>query len=268
MQVRGLAKGDVGLVGTDTVPWSTFQQLGARLPTVRWAGGDEILEELRKVKSAAEIEVLTRAAEIGSRAVDAMLDATRVGATYADVALAGLGVLLPVGAVLYNAFMSSGTGGDQPTMVRHHFPTYGVTAPLSRGQWFHVGLSGAYRGYYFDLARSVPVGDPTAEQVGAFEAAIACVQAVMAEIQPGVTAGELAAIGERRLHELGYPGGGPSGGLVTASALGGRRRGWCRVTPPLSSWAWCSRSSVRCAAGATSVTSRRLCWFQLTARGS
>jgi ectoine hydrolase len=192
MQVRGLAKGDVGLVGTDTVPWSTFQQLGARLPAVRWAGGDEILEELRKVKSAAEIEVLTRAAEIGSRAVDAMLDATRVGATYADVALAGLGVLLPVGAVLYNAFMSSGTGGDQPTMVRHHFPTYGVTAPLSRGQWFHVGLSGAYRGYYFDLARSVPVGDPTAEQVGAFEAAIACVQAVMAEIQPGVTAGELA----------------------------------------------------------------------------
>jgi Xaa-Pro aminopeptidase len=220
MQARDLAKGDVGLVGTDTMPWSTFHQLEARLPAVRWSGADEILDALRTVKSATEIEILTRAAKIGSRAVDAMLDAARVGATYADVTLAGLGVLVPVGAILYNAFMSSGTGGDQPTMVRHHFPTYGVTAPLSRGQWFHVGLSGAYRGYYFDLARSAPIGDTSAEQVAAFEAAIGCVQAVIAAIRPGVTAGDLAAIGQRRLRELGYPGGGAFAGFGHGIGLG------------------------------------------------
>jgi Xaa-Pro aminopeptidase len=70
---------------------------------------------LRAVKSAAEIECLRMASRLGSRMMDAMMEAAEPGASHADIVAAGMQALVPAGGILYNSFMSSGTGGDNPT---------------------------------------------------------------------------------------------------------------------------------------------------------
>jgi Xaa-Pro aminopeptidase len=217
---RGLDQGEVGLVGTDTIPWSTMQHLAAEFPNVTWVPADDILEELRSVKSPREIDLLRQASSLGSQTIDAMLDAAQPGATHADVVRAGQDVLVPAGGILQNSFMSSGQGGDHPTEVSSTFPTYGATTPLAEGEWFHIGLSGVCHGYYFDMARSTPIGEPTKEQITAFEAAIACVQAGIAAIRPGVTAEAIAEAGKSRLEELGFALGGSFSGLGHGIGLG------------------------------------------------
>ena len=205
LKARGMDEGEVGIVGADVLSWSAHRALQRELPGVAWSDASDILERLRLVKSAGEVELLRRSSEIGSRATDAMMDAARPGATHGEVMLAGLGVLVPAGGILYNAFMSSSRGGANAATVASAFPTYAAEEPLSDGQWFHVGLSGVVGGYYFDHARSVSVGEPTADQIDVYEAPIAAVQAGIAAIKPGATAADVANAARRALEERGYP---------------------------------------------------------------
>ena len=220
LEARGLGEGGVGIVGADTIPWSVVRQLEAALPGIDFVPADDVLDGLRMMKSPREIALLKQASAIGSRAIDAMMDAARTGVTHAEVYLAGLEVLIAARAIPQAAFMLSGRGGDNPTVARCSFPTYGASEPLAEGQWFQVGLSGVYEGYYFDLARSTPVGTASERQIAAFEAAIASVQASIDVIRPGVTAAAVAAAGLERMRDLRYGLGGAFSGMGHGIGLG------------------------------------------------
>lgn len=204
MRKAGLAEGRVGVAGSDTLPWSLHNALAEALPEVTWVPADDILGRLRMVKSRGEIAMLRRASQIGSRATEAMLERAVPGATHGEVVAAGMEVLVTAGGILYNSFMSSGKGGNNPVTVASSFPTWGSDDVLEDGDWFHVGISGAVDGYYFDHARSKPVGHATAEQVRVFEAPLLAVREAMAVIRPGVTAAEIARTGREKLESLGF----------------------------------------------------------------
>lgn len=204
LKARGMAEGEVGIVGADVLSWSAHQALARELPALSPIDAGDILETLRLVKSPGEIVLLRHSSAVGSRATDAMIEAAKPGVTHGEVMLAGLGVLVPAGGLLYNSFMSSGRGGVNAAAVGGVFPTYGADEPLSDGQWFHVGLSGVVGGYYFDHARSVSIGDPTPQQIEAYEAPIAAVQAGIAAIVPGATASDVAIAGRRALEARGF----------------------------------------------------------------
>ncbi|MGE0241728.1 MAG: M24 family metallopeptidase [Parvibaculaceae bacterium] len=220
LKARGLASGRVGLVGNDTIALSMYRKLAAGLPDVEWVDADHILAGLRAAKSPGEIGRLRAASRLGSRMIEAMMAAAVPGATHGEVLQAGLDILIPSGGILYNSFMASGTGGANSRAVRANFPTWSAEEPLSEGQWFRAGISGVLHGYYFDLARARPIGRPQAEQVEAFEAAIAVVEAGIATIRPGVTAGDVAEAGIRKQQELGYPLTGVFTGLGHGVGLG------------------------------------------------
>ena len=204
MRKAGLAEGRVGVAGSDTLPWSLHNALAEALPEVTWVPADDILGRLRMVKSRGEIAMLRRASQIGSRATEAMLERAVPGATHGEVVAAGMEVLVTAGGILYNSFMSSGKGGNNPVTVASSFPTWGSDDVLEDGDWFHVGISGAVDGYYFDHARSKPVGHATAEQVRVFEAPLLAVREAMAVIRPGVTAADIARAGREKLESLGF----------------------------------------------------------------
>jgi Xaa-Pro aminopeptidase len=217
---RGLASGRVGLVGNDTLALSMYRKLAAGLPEVEWVDADHILARLRAVKSPGEIDRLRAASRLGSRMIEAMMEAAVPGATHGEVLKAGLDILIPAGGMLYNSFMASGTGGQNGRAVRANFPTWSSEEPLTEGQWFRAGISGVLQGYYFDLSRARPIGRPQPEQIEAFEAAIAVVEAGIAAIRPGATAGEVAEAGMRKQEELGYPLTGVFTGLGHGVGLG------------------------------------------------
>ena len=220
LEAGGLSRGQIGLVGEDVVPWAMMRRIQAALPEIRWEQADEITAELRAVKSPAEIALLREASFIGSRTIEAMLDAAVVGASHGDIVAAGQQVLNRAGGILYNSFMASGTGGKNPTMFRCNFPTWGSPHRLASGQWLRLGISGIHRGYCFDLSRSKSIGRASNQQVDAFEAAMSVVQAGVAAIQPGGTAGEVADRGLSKQEALGYPLQGVFSGLGHGIGLG------------------------------------------------
>ncbi|MBM3598248.1 MAG: aminopeptidase P family protein [Alphaproteobacteria bacterium] len=220
LQSLGLSRARIGFVGEDIMPWSAMRQVQAALPDIGWEKADDILAELRAVKSPAEIGLLREASRIGSRMIEAMLDEARPGATHGDIVAAGQQVLTRAGGILYNSFMASGTGGENPTVYRCNFPTWGNPHKLAEGEWLRLGISGLYRGYYFDLSRSKSIGRPSNHQVDAFEAAISVVQEGLATIRVGATAGEVADRAFAKQEKLGYPIQGVFSGMGHGIGLG------------------------------------------------
>jgi Xaa-Pro aminopeptidase len=219
-RTTGLANGRIGLVGEDIVPVSMYRAFESAAPNAKWIAADHILAAARAVKSPAEIARLRAASQLGSRMIETMMAAATPGATHGDVVAAGLQVLVPAGGILYNSFMASGTGGAHPTVVRSSFPTWASATPLADGQWLRLGISGVLEGYYFDVSRSRSIGPATKEQIGAFEAAIAAVEAGIGALRPGATAGEVASAGLRKQESLGYPLKGVFSGLGHGIGLG------------------------------------------------
>ena len=220
MQRLEMESGSVGLVGGDVLPVDTYQNLATRLANVKWTKAQHILVKLRSVKSPDEITLLRAASEVGSKALEAMMSAAEPNSTHGDVVAAGMAVLAPAGAALYNSFMASGRGGENPQAVRRNFPTWGSSEPLANGHWFRIGLSGVLNGYYFDHSRSKAIGAPTNQQIELFEAAIDIVEAAIAEIRPGVTAEAVAQAGLAKQTALGYPNDGVFSGLGHGVGLG------------------------------------------------
>jgi Xaa-Pro aminopeptidase len=216
----GLDHGRIGLAGIDVLSVAAYRTLAAALPGVTFEDAGAILAELRAIKSPAEIALLRRASSTGSRMIEAMMDAAVPGATHGDVVAAGQQVLTPARGILYNSFMASGRGGDNPQYVRSNFPTWNSEVKLENGQWFRIGISGALDGYMFDLSRSKPIGPPTNRQVELFEHAIECVETGIAAVRPGATAEEVAAAGLDRQRALGYDMTGVFSGLGHGLGLG------------------------------------------------
>ncbi|MDH3666324.1 MAG: Xaa-Pro peptidase family protein [Paracoccaceae bacterium] len=220
LQRLGMASGEIGLVGADVLPLKTYRTLEERLPGATWPDAQEVLAKLRAIKSPDEIALLRRASAVGSRAIEAMMEAAVPGASHGDVVAAGMAVLAPAGAALYNSFMASGRGGENPVAVRRNFPTWGADEALEDGQWFRIGLSGVVDGYYFDLSRSKAIGPPTNRQIELFEAAVEIIEAGIDAVRPGGTAAEVAAAGLGKQQALGYPNDGVFSGLGHGVGLG------------------------------------------------
>ena len=217
----GLAGATLGMVGEDTMPVSHFKVFERELPNLHWRNADAILSGLRAHKTSGEIQLLRDAAEIGSRVIEDMLEAAEPGVLHGQVVAAGMQKLMSAGGVLYNAFMASGTGGDNPTIVRNSFPTWGAEKRLENGQWFRMGLSGVVAGYYFDVSRSKPIGGPSSNaQIDAFEAAIDVVQTGISAATLGAPAGGIATAAISKQRSLGYPIEGVFSGLGHGIGLG------------------------------------------------
>ena len=216
----GMDRGRVGLVGADVLPAQWYWDLCAALPEVEWVDAQGLVNDIRKVKSATEIEKIRQAAVIGSRVVEAMMDSAGPGVRHGEVVAAGMDVLLPAGGQLYNCFMASGCGGKNAKEVGSSFPTWSAEEPIASGDWLTLGVSGVLEGYVFDLARSRPIGSPTKRQVEVFEAAIEVVEAAIDVIRPGVRAQDIAEAGLSRQRDLGFEVSGSFSGLGHGLGVG------------------------------------------------
>ena len=214
------SNGRIGLIGGDTIPATIAKAFEEALPQVKWQAADGILTALRAIKSPKEVEKLKKASEVGSRTIEAMMNAVAAGVTHGEIVAAGMTVLVASRGILYNSFMASGRGGEKPTIVRSNFPTWGAKEPLADGEWLRLGISGVVEGYFFDLSRSRAIGSATAPQIAAFEAAIAVVNAGIAAIRPGATGGQVAAAGLKKQEEMGFAWKGVFSGLGHGIGLG------------------------------------------------
>jgi Xaa-Pro aminopeptidase len=160
------------------------QRLSAGLPPERTLVATAgLVEELRIVKAAEEIELLRAVASIAGRAFDRVRTAIRPGLRERDVAFLLEQSFRELGAdgPAFETIVAAGERGALP----HGRASDRV---LERGDMVVVDFGATAAGYHSDTTRTIVVGEPTNEQARVIEAVRSAQLASMALMKPGVAA--------------------------------------------------------------------------------
>ena len=172
------------------------KRLVAALPSATFVDAAGLVEEGRLIKSPQELEYMRHAARAAEAGLQAGIDACRAGVTENDVAaeihraqiLAGSEYTgLPI-------FIRTGARDAQThaTWARH---------PLQPGDSITMEMPGCINRYHAALYGQVFLGDPPDALLRGMETGNAIMRETKAAIRPGVPAGDIHALVQRRLQE-------------------------------------------------------------------
>ena len=152
-----------------------------------------LVEELRVVKSAEEVELLRAVASIAGRAFDRVRGAIRPGLRERDVAFLLEQTFRELGAdgPAFDTIVAAGERGALP----HGRASDRV---LERGDMVVVDFGASAAGYHSDTTRTIVLGEPSPEQARVIEAVRAAQLASMALMKPGMAADAI----DRRAREV------------------------------------------------------------------
>ncbi len=158
VQEKRLDKATIGIAGEDVVSAYILRSIREKLPGVRFAYADHLVEQLRQVKSRNEIELMRKTAELSDKALQAAVEAVRPGVRERDVAAVAAGTMLREGAerVLFNDVQS---GPNSELVIA--WPMAGDRI-IQEDDVVMIDLGGQdENGYFFDVARTTVAGNPS-----------------------------------------------------------------------------------------------------------
>ncbi len=202
-----------GLLGLQTDAWyftvEHYHRLADRVGASRLHHWNDALKPHRLIKSEAELARVRMAGEAALKALHAAYDEIRPGCTENDIA-----------AAMHDAGIRAGSEylGHAPLVVA------GTRTALCFATWqrhqVHEGdvvlleAAGCIDRYHAMVARSVVVGEPTAEQRRVADTILAVLETAVETIRPGIPAGEVdraarakaieAGLGDYFGHRVGY----------------------------------------------------------------
>lgn len=146
----------------------------------------DIFPALRRVKSAAEIDMHRKAALLSDEALDAAMATTGAGAFEGDILAAMQGAVFKGGGdYAGNEFiLGSGPGA---LLVRY----FSGRRHLDPQDQLTIEWSGAYARYHAAMMRTIIVGQPAPVQHRMHDAAVEALHACEAAIQPGKPMGDV-----------------------------------------------------------------------------
>jgi len=189
LQKRGLADSAIGLdLGSYSMSAGRFAKLKAALPRARFVDLGPLVNELRLIKSPAEIALIRKAASVADRALVRAAEVCVPGASQRAAAKAAVDAFVDLGAeASWPGPISAGRGGDFLHAALSD-------APLSAGDIVHIELIPRVEGYSGRIMRCVSIGQPSAELARAAETLAEIQDKQIAAIRPGAIAGDVDAI--------------------------------------------------------------------------
>jgi Xaa-Pro aminopeptidase len=129
-----------------------------QLPGLRIADVSQSIWKLRMIKSAAEIDLLTKSSEITAQALQACFESARPGMTEEEVGRIAAERMMHFGADRPGfVLMTSGTGNYG---VLSGKPTKRI---LGKNEMLWIDMGAVYKGYWSDFCRAAYFGPPSAE---------------------------------------------------------------------------------------------------------
>src|SRR5947209_4343538 len=192
-RIKALGLRRIGLESQD-LTFDQHQRLSAALPPeptlVATAG---LVEELRIVKEAEEVELLRAVASIAGRSFDRVSGAIRTGLSARDVAFLLEQTFRELGAdgPAFETIVAAGERGALP----HGRASDRV---LERGDMVVVDFGATAAGYHSDTTRTIVVGEPSPEQARVIEAVRQAQLESIALMKPGAAADAV----DRRAREV------------------------------------------------------------------
>lgn len=194
----GLETSDISLADYEALA-AACGVAGSPLARPRVLDASPILADLRRSKSSAEIERITRAASIADAALAEIGDVIEVGSTEIDIRDALESAMRRHGAddVSFATIVASGENAALP----HHRPS---ARRLRSGEAVVVDFGALVDGYHSDMTRTFVVeGANAAEMLERHAVVRAACEAGVATVAPGVVAHEVDAACRRVLASAG-----------------------------------------------------------------
>ncbi len=158
-----------------------------------------LVEELRAVKSGAEVAALRRGAAIMDQAFEVLLNLARPGLTEREVALELEFYLRRRGSTetKFNYIVASGERGSLP---------HGIASEkqLRAGELVTVDFTGTFDGYATDMTRTFALGEPGPRAREIYEIVRRAQQEAREKIRAGLKGREADALARRPIEEAGY----------------------------------------------------------------
>jgi len=196
---KGLGRATTVAVG-DRVWAETTLNLGRLFGFERLRTGSSLVNDLRRVKTAEEVEAMGRACRTVERAMEAVAPRVRPGVSMAEL----------VEEVEYQLRLA---GSRTPSFATHIFTgldpdsldssTHTARVPLAEGMSVMFDFGGVVDGYCSDFGRTVVAGEPSQELLDAYEVMLAAYEAGRAACRPGALAREVNAACRAPIEEAG-----------------------------------------------------------------
>jgi Xaa-Pro dipeptidase len=199
LRERGLSSGRLGIeLGSWFLLVRDFLALRELLPQARFEDSSGLVNRLRLVKSAREVELIAIAARAVSAAARAALPAVREGISEAELGRIANDALMAAGA---DGPMLEGIHGGARTARIHGLWTFD---PLARGDEARLELTASHEHYVARVMRTAIVGEASREQRRTAEALARAQDEGLARLAPGVEAREVDGATKAALRRAGH----------------------------------------------------------------
>lgn len=178
----------VGIGGFAELPGSWTAVLSEGLPGRTFEDADQLLLQLRVIKTPAEIEKMRQAALITGQAMRVAMDACRPGASEYQVTGLAHGTMFSLGAENL-AFDTAVVAGPRAGL-KHGVPTGRL---MQDGDMVFLDMGAKFDGYNADVSRTIVVGEPDDYQRRLLQTAEAMFAVWEAEAGPGVAVKDIQA---------------------------------------------------------------------------
>jgi Xaa-Pro dipeptidase len=195
--------GKVALVGTDTLPMKYWLQLEKMTPGITFVPEDDLIRDIRLVKSERELALFRQAGELVTRAHTALMEAIIAGKTEGQAAGAAGKILLEGGGSWHRMAISHGATSQY--LESDPVTGFSTLAP-KQGDIVHGFIYGPIlKGYWLDPGRTAVCGSkPNAEQRKLTESLVDVMHKLMEAIKPGVKVKDVGLLGDKLSLASGY----------------------------------------------------------------
>ena len=189
-------------IENDRITLADFEELKNRLPGVDFnptAALSRAIEEIRLVKSDAELEKISAAQRIAEAAFDHILGFIKPGMTEKQVQLELDFYMLSHGAeaLSFETIAVAGKKGSMP----HGVPGDNVIQP---GDFLTMDYGAVVDGYHSDMTRTVAVGKPSEKQIEVYNTVLEAQLAGLAALHDGVTGFDADKASRDVIEQAGY----------------------------------------------------------------
>jgi Xaa-Pro aminopeptidase len=178
---------------------SEFDSYKEAAPDVIWVPTKDLVEDLREVKSVAEIETLRHAVKVTDYAFSRALQALKPGITEKALQWAIRKALYDIDGrePAFDIIVAAGPASAKP----HAHPSQ---TPIPAGVPIVIDMGALVEGYHGDMTRTVVLGEPDETFRKLYEIVLDAQKAAIAGIRPGPNGRDIDALARNRIAEAGY----------------------------------------------------------------
>jgi Xaa-Pro aminopeptidase len=177
-----------------------LDQLKEAAPEVEWVPTRDIVEDLRMIKDASEIELMRRAARIADDGFEHLRKTLRPGMTEREAAWELEAYMRTHGAdkIAFDLIVGSGPNGAMP----HH---HSDLRPIQAGEPIVLDLGAQVQGYHSDLTRTICLGQPEDSRfLQVYDVVLRAQEAALHGIRAGMTGIEADRIARDVIEAAGH----------------------------------------------------------------